>query len=105
MATKVYGASDDLIEFEGDVGGEVGNYGTDEGEHGELIIFSDGTLLEAKYGKADMAVWGMTLINAGSLYKGIIPCSDEDADPHSDVVLFNDGLRWAYAASEWGKVR
>ena len=105
MPTKVYGASDDLIEFDGDVRGEVGNYGTDEAEHGELLIFSDGTLLEAKYGKADMAVWGITVIKGGELLKDIIPCSDEDADPHSDIALFNDGLKWAYAASEWEKVR
>ena len=54
MATKVYGASDDLIEFDGDVTGEVGHFGTDDNERGDLIIFSDGTLLEIKYGKADL---------------------------------------------------
>ena len=47
MATKIYGASDDLIEFAGDVTGEVGHFGTDNNEHGDLIICSDGTLLEA----------------------------------------------------------
>ena len=104
MPTKVYGASDDLIEFDGDVSGEIGNYGTDDSEHGELIILSDGTLLEVKYGKADMAIWGITVINKGPLLKEVIPCSDEDADPHSDIAIFNDGLKWAYGASEWEKV-
>jgi len=104
MATKVYGASDDLIEFNGDVNGEIGNYGTDDREHGELIVFSDGTLLEAKYGKGDMGVWGIIVIKGGALLKDIIPCSDEDADPHSDIAIFNDGLKWAYGASEWEKV-
>lgn len=51
MATKVYGASDDLIEFDGDLRGEVGCYGTDEKEHGVLVVFSDGTLLDIQYGK------------------------------------------------------
>ena len=32
MAAKIYGTSDDLIEFEGDVDGEVGCYGTDDAE-------------------------------------------------------------------------
>ncbi|KKK52957.1 hypothetical protein LCGC14_3099650 [marine sediment metagenome] len=105
MATKIYGASDDLIEFKGDVCGEVGNYGTDEEEHGELVICSDGTLLEVKYGKGDMAVWGIILIKAGGLFNKIEACSDEDADPHSDVAYFNDGLKWAYVASEWEKVK
>jgi len=105
MTTKIYGASDDLIEFDGDVEGEIGNYGTDDREHGELVIFSDGTLLEVKYGKADMAIWGITVIAKGILFDCFEPCSDEDADPYSDVVYFKDGLKWAYGASEWEKVK
>jgi len=105
MTTKIYGASDDLIEFDGDVNGEVGNYGTDEQEIGELVICSDGTLLEVKYGKGDMGVWGITLIKEGELFDKIEACSDEDADPYSDIAYFNDGLKWAYAASVWEKVK
>ena len=105
MATKVYGESDDLIEFDGDVNGEIGNFGTDDSEHGELIILSDGTLLEAKYGKGDMAVWGITVIKKGSLFDYLEACADEDARPHSDIAYFKDGLKWAYGASEWEKVR
>ena len=105
MATRVYGESDDLIEFDGDIYGEIGNFGTDDAEHGELVICSDGTLLEIKYGKGDMAIWGITLINKGSLLKEIIPCADEDANPYSDIAIFNDGLKWAYGASEWEKVK
>ena len=105
MATKIYGESDDLIEFDGDVYGEISNYGTDEEEHGELIICSDGTLLEIKYGKADMAVWGITVINQGVLFDHLESCSDEDAKPHSDVAYFKDGLKWAYGASAWEKAR
>lgn len=104
MATKVYGASDDLIEFEGDVDGEVGAYGTDDRERGVLLVFSDGTLLEAKYGKHDMAVWGITVVKKGTLFVSIDQCDDENADPHSDVANFQDGLKWAYAAKEWEKV-
>jgi hypothetical protein len=104
MKTKVYGASDDLIEFQGDVYGEVGCYGTDEDEHGVLVIFNDGTLLEVKYGKADMGIWGITVIKEGDLFEHLQICSDEDSDPHSDIALFKDGLKWAYAAKEWEKV-
>jgi len=53
MSTIIYGASDDLIEAEGDVKGEVGHYGSDNDKHGVLLICSDGTLLEIKYGKED----------------------------------------------------
>ncbi len=104
MPTKIYGESDDLIEANGDVCGEVGCFGTDDQKHGVLLFLNDGTLLEVKYGKADMAVWGITLINAGTLFEKIEPCSDEDANPSSDIALFKDGLKWAYAATKWQKV-
>jgi hypothetical protein len=105
MTTKIYGASDDLIEFQGDVYGEVGHYGTDNNEKGDLIICSDGTLLEIKYGKADMVIWGITVLNEGNLFEHLQTCMDEDAEPHSDLVLFKDGLKWAYVATEWEKAK
>ncbi len=105
MATKVYGASDDLIEFSGDINDEVGHYGTDDAEHGDLIIFSDGTILEIKYVKIDLAIWGITLLKSGVLYERIEICMDEDADPYSDVAIFKDGLKWAYVAKTWELVK
>lgn len=106
MATKIYGASDDLIEFEGDVRGEVGCYGTDnEGAKGVLLTFSDGTMLVAKYGKADMGIWGLEVVNKGALFESHDPCADEDEEPHSDVVKLKDGVKWAYAATQWKRVR
>ena len=103
--TKIYGASDDLIEFEGDVSGEVNCYGTDESEQGVLLICSDGTLLEVKYGKNDSAIWGIKIIKTGTLLHHVEPCEDEDAKPYSDVAVFNDGLKFIYHASEWKKVK
>lgn len=105
MATEVYGASDDLIEFEGDVYGEVGAYGTDDREQGVLIVCSDGTLLEVKYGKAGQAIWGITCLKAGELFNRIDPCDDEDADRYSDTAYFNSGLKYAYAAKDWERVK
>lgn len=102
--TKVYGASDDLIEFEGDFTGEVGSYGTDDKEHGVLVIVSDRTILEVKYGKGGAAIWEVKLLAQGSLFQKIEPCTDEDADPYSDVALFDDGVKWAFAATEWERV-
>lgn len=105
MTTKVYGASDDLIEFEGDFSGEVGCYGTDGDDHGVLVFFSDGTILEVKYGKNDAAIWGVSLVKKGSLLDRIDQCDDEDADIYSDVAHFRDGIKWAYAAKEWEAVQ
>ena len=105
MTTKVYGASDDLVEFEGDIYGEVDAFGTDDRDKGVLVFFSDGTILEAKYGKMEMAIWELKVRCTGNLFKEVIPCMDEDAKPHSDVANFRDGLKWAYAAKEWEKVK
>lgn len=103
--TKIYGRSDDLIEFDGDVRGEVGCYGTDKDELGVLLIFSDGTILEAKYGKMDMGIWELKVHKKGLLYDRIDLCEIDIDDDYSDVVHFKPGLKWAYAATEWEKVR
>ena len=105
MATTVWGTSDDLIEFDGDVYGEVGCYGTDERERGVLVVFSDGTLIEVKYGKNDRAIWGINVIQRGPLCDRFTSCDDEDAKIYSDTLAFKDGLKWAYAATDWERVR
>lgn len=102
--TRVYGASDDLIEFEGDVHGEVGCYGTDDRDNGVLVVFSDGTVFDVKFGKSDLGIWGITVLRKGDLLIGVEACVDEDADPYSDVATFRPGLTWARAATEWQKV-
>jgi hypothetical protein len=105
MSTKIYGASDDLIEFEGDFTGEVGCYGTDDDEVKPLVILNDGTILKCFYGKNDAAIWAIELVRRGSLFLRIDPCVDEDADPNSDVAHFADGIKWAYFAKDWEAVR
>jgi hypothetical protein len=105
MATQIYGASDDLIKFTGDFTGEVSCYGTDDADQGVLVVVSDGTILEVKYGKNDDAIWEVRLRRKGSLFINIEPCFDQDADPYSDVAHFAEGVKWAYAANEWETVQ
>lgn len=106
MATKIYGQSDDLIEVDGDVRGEVGCYGTDENKHpGVLLTCSDGTVLAVKYGKASMAIWQIVVHRQGDLFDRIDACMDEDANPYSDVAHFKDGLKWVMASTAWQRVR
>lgn len=105
MTTKIYGASDDLVEFEGEVSGETNCFRTDEHERGVLVVCSDGTILEVKYGKCGAAIWGVTVLKKGELLDRIDACDDEDADPCSDVAHFRNGLKWAYAATEWERVK
>ena len=105
MATRVYGASDDLIELEGDIDGEVGHDAITVDDPGVLLAFSDGTLLSVKYGKGPLGIWAVVAAHVGELFEGIDICVDEDASPYSDVARFKDGLKWAYAATAWEKVQ
>ncbi len=102
--TKVYGRSDDLIEFNGDFRGEVGCSGADERPRGVLVVMSDGSVLEVKYGKGGHGIWEVKVLKKGELFDHIDPCCDEDADPYSDVARFKPGIKWAYAATEWEPV-
>src|SRR5688500_10060182 len=101
MTTRVYGASDDLIEFEGDFQGEAGYYDNEGDQHGCLVYLSDGTLLTVKYGKPGLGVWSVQLLRQGSLFERIDICTDEEAVPYSDVAHFKDGIKSAFVATEW----
>lgn len=101
MATEVYGTSDDLIEVDGDVRGEVSYFGTDDWDRGVLLMCGDATVLEVRYGKGGAGLWGITVLRKGSKLLEVEQCDDEDAERHSDVARFSDGLKWVYAATEW----
>jgi hypothetical protein len=104
--TAIYGASDDLIEFAGDVIGEVGYYSPDDETTAALIVCNDGTLLTVRYGKPGLGgVWDVTLLQIGPLLDRIEVCTDEDADPYSDIAWFRPGLKRAYVATEWQEVK
>jgi hypothetical protein len=107
MSTRIYGQSDDLIEFDGDVSGEVGCYQHNEDDdRPALIVCSDGTVIAVLYGDDVVgAVWKLAVKHAGPLFDRIELCDDEDADPHSDQAFFRDGLKWAYVAKDWERVQ
>lgn len=107
MSTKVYGASDDLIEIEGDVRGESSPaYSSGDDEEPALLIFSDGTILSVVYGKpTNGGIWAVNLVRQGALFERIDVCTDEDADHYSDVAHFAGGLKWAYCAQKWELVK
>jgi hypothetical protein len=105
MATIVFGASDDLVELEGDVSGEVGCYGNTETPQGVLLMFSDGTVLAIKYNGRTPGCWSINLLEEGVRFKRIDRCDDENARPYSDVAHFHDGLKWCYEARrDWSRV-
>lgn len=96
MTTQVYGASDDLIEIEGDIRGEHADYGLSK--KSTYVILSDGTILSVHYGKEIGAIWQILVIRKGKLLDKIETCIDEDADRYSDTAYFFDGIEWAYVA-------
>lgn len=95
MSTTVYGCSDDLVEFEGDVTGEVGSF--DEGP--VSLRFSDGTRLTIEYAPEGepLAVWRIVVEKRGPLFVNVDPCEDDSNKIYSDVAYFVSGLEWC----EW----
>lgn len=104
--TRIYGASDDLIEFDGDLHGEVGCYGTDDADKGVLVMLSDGTVLEVKYCKRVSGVWAIDVLRKGELFDRFEPCADSESKPYSDQVFMKPGLKWGYSATEsWDEIQ
>lgn len=65
MSITIYGASDDLIEIEGDVEEEFNWYPTKTDEDGFLAV-SDGTLLRVRYDED--GIWRFTPLVYGLAY-------------------------------------
>ena len=79
---KVYGYSDDNLVIEG------ARYPNDEISCFERIVriaFTDGTIIDAWYGKKGQAIWTIKVIEKGTARQTLTICEDEDADIYSDV--------------------
>lgn len=107
MGTRIYGRSDDLIDFEGDIHGEVGCYGTHEDDaQGVLLAIDDGTMAVIKYGKpGGGAIWSVTVLREGALFERLEICTDEDAEIYSDILHLKDGAKVAWASRAWERVK
>lgn len=94
--TTVTGASDDLIEIEGQVSEEFSAYGTDEDEP-KFLAFSDGTLLKVTYD----GLWRFALVSRGTAeYSKEEGCEDEDTN---DVVTLKGDIRWVCYGEKFAK--
>lgn len=89
-STKVYGYSDDVVQFWGKCSDSIDCYDTDL-----RITLSDGTVLRTHYGKhlngQDCGIWSIEVEYAGLLYDRKKTCYDEEDEPYSDIVYFKDG--------------
>ena len=84
--TVITGASDDLIEIEGELSEEFNSYGCSNGH----MACSDGTLLKVDY--AEDGIWRFRPIVKGNLFdKAVDGSVEEDTN---DKTYFKPGLRW-----------
>lgn len=84
---RIYGASDDLIEIEGDDNDEIGAYDTTKYLH-----FDTGHILKVWY--PDDGIWKVEMVRGGRGPCEIVTCNDPDADPYSDVATIAEATKW-----------
>ena len=94
---KIYGASDDLIEVEGDFREEFYYY------EDSLIIVSDGTVVSVVYG--DKGIWRLNVISKGACVFQKHEGEDEDSD-YSDIITLTGDIEWiAYGQMKFVKAK
>ena len=98
MITRIYGASDDLIEIDGQISDEVDAYSSSD----EPIKFktSNGTKGNITYD----GEWKITITEEGSDFVKVIESVGDDNDhteentkdvpPYSDVLILDGELEW-----------
>ncbi|MEI6286206.1 MAG: hypothetical protein WCP79_06855 [Bacillota bacterium] len=85
---KIYGVSDDLIEFRGHYNDEISIY-----DKPLQIEFSDGTIIEIEYAPGDVgAIWKIKIICEGDGIESFVECTDENAQIYSDILTMCDGV-------------
>jgi len=87
MSIKIYGASDDLIEIEGDLKEEFNHYSDEP----VLIAVSEGTLLRVVY-DGD-GIWRITKVTGGSATMEKIE-GDVEKDTNDVVTLSGVDFKW-----------
>jgi hypothetical protein len=88
----ITGASDDLIEIDGDINEEFSSYDCENG----LLCVSDGTLISVKYDED--GIWRLTPKYRGSAYKGH-ELGDVEADTN-DKVFLEGTITWIVFTDE-----
>lgn len=90
---KIWGASDDLIEIEGDIDEELYyNERENTSDDENILAFSDGTVLGIRYG--DPGVWRISKRASGSSTCEIIQAPDNDDNNYSDVATLDASIHW-----------
>lgn len=91
MGVRVYGASDDCIEVDGDIYEEF--YANREGNY---LAFSNGSLLEIQY--ADDGIWRIRSLT-GEIR--VDACPPDDDDHYTDYAYIDaDDVRWVMLGTD-----
>ena len=94
----VYGASDDLIEIEGEISEEFSALSYEDGD-GAVLGFSDGTVLRIRY--SDEGVWRIVLVIQGHAAVRIEQAPENDEGNYSDrAVLDGPVFRWVVVGNQ-----
>lgn len=93
----VYGASDDLIELEGDLNEEFNVYSRDDDDE-RILAFSDGTLLSVTYDKT--GCWRVNRMAKGSAEFNKVEADGPDTDNYTDKVTLTGDIRWCLMGKE-----
>jgi hypothetical protein len=94
---EIYGASDDLIEVEGDIREEFNPSGDDP----SYLGFSDGTILKITYDNDGM--WRIVPMVKGTAELQIIQATDADED-YTDHAHLTGDISWVLYGSAMAKV-
>jgi hypothetical protein len=92
VSVTVYGASDDLIEVEGDIDEEFNAISAPE--NGHLLAFSDGTVLRIDY--SELGIWRITPVFRSGLGFDltIVQAPEDDDSNYSDRATLNGDITW-----------
>src|SRR5712691_13232507 len=99
----IYGASDDLIEIEGDINEE---FTLEDEDEGDLLAVSDGTILRINY--MNDGVWRIALVQRGTSEVAVEQAPEGDEDNYSDRATITGEIAWVVqgiALATTGKAR
>ena len=103
----VYGASDDLIEIEGDISEEFCHPSMSDDGAKWWLGFSDGTVLAVHYD----GQWRFPIVAKGSAAVSRDETTEEEGNrpdgkpAYSDVVTLDGDVRWALLGSDFEKAK
>lgn len=100
MSITICGASDDLIEIDGTFREEFSYQ--ERTSQGDIVGFSDGTVLRIVFDPDGSGSWRITPLARGSAKLTIAQTSEEDDTDRADL----DGdIRWAVHGIAWAGAR